>query len=76
MTKPQIKELALGLSARERLSLALALWESISNKDESPDKAESEYVRRRVAEHRASPDATISWQEAKLELRKKARRET
>jgi putative addiction module component (TIGR02574 family) len=76
MTKPHIKELALGLSARERLSLAIALWESINGEEELAGKGEREYVRQRVAAHRANPNATTSWDDAKLELRKKARRET
>lgn len=60
----------LNLSAAERLRLAEQLWNSVSDEIESsPLTAEERaFVDAQLAEYRANPDDTVSWESVKKSL--------
>lgn len=58
---------ALKLRDDERLALALALWQSLSE-SEPVVASELEYARKKLAEHQAAPEHTLPWAEAKRRL--------
>lgn len=58
---------ALRLRDDERLALALALWQSLSE-DEPVTASELEYARKKLAEHHSAPGNTVPWAEAKRRL--------
>ncbi|MCX4244275.1 addiction module protein [Paraliomyxa miuraensis] len=65
-----VTEQALRLAPSERLDLIGALWDSLV--DEGADLPISDEqrteLRRRLLDHRANPDAVMSWDEAKRRL--------
>jgi putative addiction module component (TIGR02574 family) len=65
-----VTEQALRLAPSERLDLIGALWDSLV--DEGADLPISDEqrteLRRRLLDHRASPDAVMTWDEAKRRL--------
>ncbi|MBI5765268.1 MAG: addiction module protein [Planctomycetes bacterium] len=70
MSRKQLLEAALGLSADERIALAGDLWDSVAevpNAITLTDEQRSE-LRRRLARHRAAPDEAIPWAEIRSAL--------
>jgi len=65
-----VTEQALRLAPSERLDLIGTLWDSLV--DEGADLPISDEqrteLRRRLLDHRANPDAVMSWDEAKRRL--------
>lgn len=65
-----VTEQALQLDAHQRLELIATLWDSLLDEGFEPpisDEQRAE-LRRRLAEHRASPQAVVSWEEVKRRL--------
>lgn len=65
-----VTEQALRLAPSERLDLIETLWDSLLDEGVDPpisDEQRTE-LRRRLLEHRANPDAVMSWDEAKRRL--------
>jgi putative addiction module component (TIGR02574 family) len=65
-----VTEQALRLAPSERLDLIGTLWDSLLDEGVDPpisDEQRTE-LRRRLFEHRADPDAVMSWDEAKRRL--------
>ena len=61
---------ALRIAPSERLDLIGTLWDSLLDEGVDPpisDEQRTE-LRRRLLEHRADPDAVMSWDEAKRRL--------
>ncbi len=67
----QLKQQALKLSKKDRIALALALWESMPSTADSDDEAERAYAAGRLAEHKQQPKQTIPWSESKRRMAKK-----
>ena len=69
MRRELVAEL-LELTPAERLDLIGDLWDSIDANDLPPLSEEQiEEMERRLAEHRANPEAALSWEEVRAELR-------
>lgn len=73
MTSPALDLAALRrLSVHERLQLVEALWDTIAQ--DAPDEALpmtpelAAELQRRLAEHRAHPEAAIPWEAVRAEL--------
>ena len=66
-------EAAKALPLPERIDLAEALWESITEEGHEPSltPAQAEELDRRLEEHRRNPQAGIPWQQVKAELGQK-----
>ncbi len=66
-------EAAKALPLAERIELAEAIWESITNEGHEPPltPAQAEELDRRLEEHRRNPQAGIPWEQVKAELEKK-----
>jgi putative addiction module component (TIGR02574 family) len=65
-----VTEQALQLAPSERLDLIGTLWDSLLDEGvelPSSDEQRTE-LRRRLLDHRANPDAVMSWDEAKQRL--------
>ena len=62
----------LKLPARERVEIAMALWESLADAEREADFAltpeQEAELDRRVAEHVADPDPAIPWNEVRRKL--------
>ena len=63
----------LALPVSERIQLVADIWDTIS---ESPDQPELSpalraMLRKRLADHEANPDDTVSWDEAVEGIRRK-----
>lgn len=67
----KLKQAALKLPETDRLALALALWESMPEFDPEVGPDEADFAAKRLAEHRNTPDETVSWAESKRRLAKK-----
>ena len=61
------------LPLTERIELAEALWESITDEGHEPPltPAQAEELDRRLEEHRRNPQAGIPWEQVKAELERK-----
>jgi putative addiction module component (TIGR02574 family) len=59
------------LSVEERLALAQQLWDSIAEEvNRSPlTRAQQQEIDRRLAAHRANPQAAIPWEQVEAEAR-------
>ncbi len=59
------------LSVEDRLSLAQQLWDSIADEVNrfSLTPAQQQEVERRLAAHRANPQAAIPWEQVEAEAR-------
>lgn len=69
MRRKLVAEL-LELTPAERLDLIGDLWDSLDERDLPPlTKEQIEELERRLAEHRAHPEQSLSWQEVRAELR-------
>jgi putative addiction module component (TIGR02574 family) len=56
------------LSIEERIALAEAIWDTIPEKGVPiPTKAQIAELDRRLAEHQASPEDVVSWEEIRDE---------
>lgn len=66
-------EAAKALPLPERIYLAEALWESITDEGHEPllTPAQAEELDRRLEEHRRNPQTGIPWQQVKAELDQK-----
>ena len=64
------------LSVTDRIALVHDIWDSIAAEvEQSPlTTAEQEEVERRLAAHRASPDAAIPWEQVEAEALARLRR--
>jgi putative addiction module component (TIGR02574 family) len=66
---PEVMAQLMKLSARERVDLALALWESLDEPDREAALAltpeEAEEFGRRLAEHHADPASAIPWHDVR-----------
>ena len=62
----------LKLSAKERGEIAMALWESLTDAEREAELAlspeQEAELDRRLAEHIASPDSAIPWEEVRRKL--------
>lgn len=58
------------LTVAERIQLAEDLWDSVRNAPEVLEltEAQREELDRRLAQHRADPDSTVSWAVLRQEL--------
>jgi putative addiction module component (TIGR02574 family) len=65
-----VTEQALRLDAHQRLDLIATLWDSLLDEGFEPPVSEEQRaeLRRRLEEHRADPDAVVTWAEAKQRL--------
>ncbi len=63
-----IQQKALKLSAKERIVLAIALWESANDDSVEVTANEIEFAMRRLAEHKRAPDKVIPWSTFRKEL--------
>ena len=68
-----VTEQALRLNANQRLNLIATLWDSLLDEGVDPPVSEAQRaeLRRRLDEHRADPNAVVSWAEAKRRLSSK-----
>lgn len=59
------------LSVAERILLAQDIWDSIAAEQENVliTQAQRDELNRRLAEHRASPAAAMTWDEVKINIR-------
>ena len=66
-------EAAKALPLPERIDLAEALWESITDEGHEPPltPAQAEELDRRLEEHRRNPQTGIPWEQVKAELDEK-----
>lgn len=66
-------EAAKALPLPERIELAEALWESITDAGHEPalTPAQAEELDRRLEEHRRNPHTGIPWEQVKAELERK-----
>ena len=66
-------EAAKALPLPERIDLAEALWESITDEGHEPPltPAQAEELDRRLEEHRRNPQTGIPWQQVQAELDQK-----
>ena len=66
-------EAAKALPLPERIDLAEALWESITDEGHEPPltPAQAQELDRRLEEHRGNPQAGIPWEQVKAELDEK-----
>ena len=66
-------EVATPLPLPERIDLAEALWESITDEGHEPplSPAQAEELDRRLEEHRRNPQTGIPWEQLKAELDQK-----
>ena len=66
-------ETAKALPLPERIDLAEALWESITDEGHEPPlpPAQAEELDRRLEEHRRNPQTGIPWEQVKAELDQK-----
>jgi putative addiction module component (TIGR02574 family) len=71
--KANLLEAAKALPLAERIDLAEALWESITDEGHEPPltPAQSEELDRRLEEHRRNPQTGIPWEQVKAELSRK-----
>lgn len=69
MAKVPIEDL-LQLSVSERIQLVEDLWDSVAADPENVPltDAQKRELRRRLAEHKADPDAAIPWEEVRRRL--------
>ncbi|HEY1629162.1 MAG TPA: addiction module protein [Tepidisphaeraceae bacterium] len=72
MTVAQLKQQAIALNPQQRLRLVQDIWDSLVQEPESVriPAAHRQLIDRRLAQHDANPDATITLAEAKNRLRK------
>jgi putative addiction module component (TIGR02574 family) len=63
----KLLEQAQSLSVNEQIELVEALWDNIVEHDAVPSPSEDQMAEldRRIAEHQASPDDIIPWDEVK-----------
>lgn len=66
-------EAAKALPLPERIELAEALWESITDEGHEPPltPAQAEELERRLEEYRSNPESGIPWEQVKAELERK-----
>ena len=66
-------EAAKALPLPERIELAEALWESITDEGHEPPltPAQADELDRRLEEHRRDPKSGFSWEQLKVELDQK-----
>ncbi len=66
-------EAAKALPLPERIELAEALWESITDEGHEPPltSAQAEELERRLEEYRRNPSSGIPWEQVKAELERK-----
>ncbi len=66
-------EAAKALPLPERIDLAEALWESITDEGHEPPltPAQAEELDRRLEEHHRNPQTGIPWEQVKAELNQK-----
>lgn len=64
---------AKALPLPERIELAEALWDSITQDGYEPPltPAQADEIVRRLEEHRRNPESAISWEQVKAELEQK-----
>lgn len=57
----------LDLPVSERIQLVADIWDTISSAPDQPEisPAMMAMLRKRLADHRANPDDTLSWEEVK-----------
>lgn len=67
---------AKALPLAERIELAEALWDSITQDGYEPPltPAQEAEIDRRLEEHRRNPSSAVPWEHLKAELEKKYRR--
>ena len=62
----------LKLPASERIEIAMALWESLTDAEREAELAltpeQEAELDRRLADHRANPDSAIPWEEVRRKL--------
>ena len=62
----------LKLPASERVEIAMALWDSLTDAEREAELAltpeQEEELDRRLAEHVANPDSAIPWEEVRRKL--------
>ena len=66
-------EAAKALPLPERIELAAALWESITDEGHEPPltSAQADELDRRLEEHRRNPSTGIPWEKVKADLNEK-----
>lgn len=67
---PTLQDLGIDrLSVEDRIDLAQTIWDSIADEAELPPLTEAQLleVDRRLAAHRANPDAAIPWERVEAE---------
>jgi len=71
--KADLLETVKALPLTERIELAEALWESITDEGHEPPltRAQAEELDRRLQEHRQNPHTGIPWEQVKAELERK-----
>lgn len=69
----ELLENAKALPLLERIELAEALWESITQEGHEPPltPAQAGELDRRLAEHHSDPGSAIPWEQVKAELEQK-----
>ncbi|MBY0528150.1 MAG: addiction module protein [Gemmataceae bacterium] len=68
---PTLQELGIDqLSADDRLALAEAIWDSLTQEVEQAPLSEAQHqdLERRLKAYRANPTAGLSWEEVKARL--------
>lgn len=70
MTKEQLLGEAISLSSRDRLELAIDLWDSVENESEFPPLSENQVAEldRRLDAYMADPSATVPAEDVLNEL--------
>ena len=70
MTKEQLLGEAMSLSSRDRLELAIDLWDSVENESEFPPLSENQVAEldRRLDAYTADPSATVPAEDVLNEL--------
>jgi len=62
----------LKLPASDRIGIAMALWESVTDAEREAEFAltpeQEAELDRRLADHRANPDSAIPWEEVRRKL--------
>jgi putative addiction module component (TIGR02574 family) len=74
---PQLQALGIDkLDVAERIALVQAIWDSIAMEVESSPltEAQRQEVDRRLAAHRANPQAAIPWEQVEAEALARLRR--
>jgi putative addiction module component (TIGR02574 family) len=74
---PQLQTLGIDkLNVAERIALVQAIWDSIATEVESSPltEAQRQEVDRRLAAHRANPQAAIPWEQVEAEALARLRR--